>query len=338
MITTVYERNLTLVSKIRCAAVCMTVVVIFSSLFSFAGCRSKDDYLIKIGDYEITYKFYRYLYMNYRKEFDAEGYSEDELDAEARKNTLISLMTTCRVQTLADRYGITVPDSIIESVGASISEMKNEYDNEDDYKVALTGAYTDEELLREVMISSYLDDFVRQYVTAEKNGCIRSDDATVEEYIYSDFYRAVQILIKKDGNDDDDRHIAEEIYSRICSGESFESLSAEYNQDMSVDDPSDGYYFALGQMISEFEDAVVSIEENEIYPGVVESDIGYHIIKRLPLEPSYVNDNFNKLREVYKAKKYSDICCQTEDELDVEYTELYEVLTAQDYINGVMEH
>lgn len=313
-------------------------VIMLSGMLSLVGCGKKDDYIVKIGDYEITYEFYRYLYMNYRDELSSENYSEEELDKKAHENTMESLVTTCRVQTHADRYGVSVPDDIIQSIDNKISEMKSEYSSEEDYKKALADAYTDEKLLREIMVFAYLEDFVRQYMTAEQNGCIHSDDATVEAYIYSDFYRAVQILIKSEEEDREKELLAQSIYDRLCAGESFDSLSDEYNQDFSVDDPDDGYYFTKGQLLLEFEEAVLSIKENELYPGVVKSSVGYHIIKRLPLDPSYVDDNFNTLREIYKARKYNDICKETEKELKIEFTELYSSLTAQDYINDTVNN
>ncbi|MGM9615465.1 MAG: peptidylprolyl isomerase [Oscillospiraceae bacterium] len=67
----------------------------------------------------------------------------------------------------------------------------------------------------------------------------------------------------------------------------FDELCAEYTEDTGYAYYPDGYVFVEGQMVTEFEDAVEAMEVGQL-SGLVESDYGYHIIMRIPVEPDAV--------------------------------------------------
>lgn len=78
---------------------------------------------------------------------------------------------------------------------------------------------------------------------------------------------------------DESRLKAEEILSKVLGSSDFSELAIEFS-----DDPGSGAqggdlgWFPKGIMVKEFEDAVFSLREGEIYPEVVETSFGYHII------------------------------------------------------------
>lgn len=74
---------------------------------------------------------------------------------------------------------------------------------------------------------------------------------------------------------------AEEILNRVKAGEDFEKLAKEYSDDPGSKDKG-GLYEGIteGSFVPEFEKAVFSIENGQVYPELVESNFGYHIIKR----------------------------------------------------------
>lgn len=77
---------------------------------------------------------------------------------------------------------------------------------------------------------------------------------------------------------------AKELLAAAKAGdaENFRSMVAEYSDDAGKVSNPDGYLFTTGEMISEFESAVLALGENEI-SDIVESVYGYHIILRQPL-------------------------------------------------------
>lgn len=64
----------------------------------------------------------------------------------------------------------------------------------------------------------------------------------------------------------------------------FDELTAEYTDDNGYASYPDGYIFSEGEMVQPFEDAVKALEVGGL-SEVVESDLGYHIILRIPIDP-----------------------------------------------------
>ena len=67
----------------------------------------------------------------------------------------------------------------------------------------------------------------------------------------------------------------------------FDELTAEYTDDTGYAAYPDGYVFGAGEMVQEFEDAVRAMEIGDL-SEIVESDYGYHIILRIPVDPDAV--------------------------------------------------
>jgi len=78
---------------------------------------------------------------------------------------------------------------------------------------------------------------------------------------------------------------AEQILQRAKNGEDFATLANENTEDPGnknpKGEPQGGLYTNVqqGRMVKPFEDAALSLQPGQIYPDIVESDFGYHIIK-----------------------------------------------------------
>ncbi len=125
------------------------------------------------------------------------------------------------------------------------------------------------------------------------------DNATEEEmkdFYESEFVTAKHILlITEDKDKETVKKQAEELLVRIKKGEDFDKLMMEYSEDPGVADFPDGYTFSYGEMVEEFETAAYALKADQV-SELVESAYGYHIIKRMPLEPL---DDINEFRETY---------------------------------------
>ena len=75
---------------------------------------------------------------------------------------------------------------------------------------------------------------------------------------------------------------AEDVLKKAKSGADFDELILQYGEDPGMVNTPDGYVFTYGQMVEGFETAAFALGENEI-SDLVETEYGYHIIKRLPL-------------------------------------------------------
>lgn len=80
---------------------------------------------------------------------------------------------------------------------------------------------------------------------------------------------------------------AQGVLNRIKNGEDFATLAKEYSEDPGSKD-NGGLYegIGLGSFVSEYEDAVMAMNDGEVYPQLVKSSHGYHIIKREKVTPS----------------------------------------------------
>ena len=114
--------------------------------------------------------------------------------------------------------------------------------------------------------------------------------------------RASHILISNrddEGNDVSDeqkkknKEKAEEILKQAKEGVDFAQLAKEYSQDGSSENGGDLDFFSKDQMVEPFEKAAFSLKNGEIYPEIVETDYGYHIIKKT--DEKY--DDFDTIKE-----------------------------------------
>ncbi|MBE5040444.1 peptidylprolyl isomerase [Ructibacterium gallinarum] len=120
------------------------------------------------------------------------------------------------------------------------------------------------------------------------------DTSVLDQYTPDDKASVKHILIKTDdtaSNDteaaegeeaapaEDKRAKAEEILNRAKSGEDFDALMEEFNED--TGETEAGYTFGPGEMMPAFEEAAFKLKLNEI-SDLVETSYGYHIIKRIP--------------------------------------------------------
>lgn len=76
------------------------------------------------------------------------------------------------------------------------------------------------------------------------------------------------------------KEIAQSLLDRMKKGEKFETLVKQYSADVySKSSGGDIYYITAGSVIPEFEDAAYATEVGNIYPELVKTRFGYHILK-----------------------------------------------------------
>lgn len=90
---------------------------------------------------------------------------------------------------------------------------------------------------------------------------------------------------------DEKKKLAEEVLKKAQNGEDFDALIQKYGEDPGMASSPKGYIFKDGEMVPEFYQATAALKDNEI-SALVKTDYGYHIIKRVPLKESSL-DNMN---------------------------------------------
>lgn len=102
------------------------------------------------------------------------------------------------------------------------------------------------------------------------------DISVLSDYIGDKGASVQHVLILNDT--DDASQVAEEVLQKAKNGEDFLELMKQYNDDTS--EKESGYTFPEGEMVPTFETAAFSLKIGEI-SDIVESDYGFHIIKRI---------------------------------------------------------
>jgi peptidyl-prolyl cis-trans isomerase SurA len=93
--------------------------------------------------------------------------------------------------------------------------------------------------------------------------------------------RASHLMIRVDSTGEAAANkFAQSLLDSIKNGAKFEDMVLKYSQDQfSKPKFGDIFYFTAGQLPFEFEDAAYKTEKGKVYPEVVKTKFGYHIIK-----------------------------------------------------------
>ncbi len=89
----------------------------------------------------------------------------------------------------------------------------------------------------------------------------------------ADKIRCAHILVTKES-------VAKEVLDKLAKGESFGKLAEQYSIDGSKKHGGDLGIFGHGVMVKEFEKAAFALQKGQV-SGLVKTQFGYHIIKRL---------------------------------------------------------
>ncbi len=202
-------------------------------------------------------------------------------------------------------------------------------DNEERVIHALWGNLLSKELITWISENSDLSSQLRELYFGENSGHYPTD-AEVNAYLEeSGQYRAKHILLATIDLDtreplDEEavaqkKALADELLSQLRTAQEpivlFDQLMNEYSEDSGLAANPDGYTTRKGKMVAPFENAALALKSGEI-SDVVESDFGYHIILRLPMDPddfraecisSLMNDKIDQERERLGVEKTAAI-------------------------------
>ena len=299
---------------------------------------SDDRVVMKLGEYNVAYDFYRYLFMNTIKHFDngdKEYWNIAGNDVNKVKDYVLeSLKQTYSMFVLADKYDITLSEADLLDIETTIKQEKSGYSNEE-FKSALEKEYLTEELYEFLIKVQYLEYIVYSHITSDSSGILKIDDKTLEKEIEENFARATHILFTYENEEQrqSQKELAEQVLEKLKNGEDFETLKEEYSDDTDLKGNKDGYYFTHGEFNNMFEYSAFELKEGEI-SDIITTDVGFHIVKRLPLEKEYISKNFEQLRKQCMTSKYYEMIKEASGELNAEYTKEFKNIKLDTFNKG----
>lgn len=230
---------------------------------------------------------------------------------------------------LAEREGLTPDSKVAISVDQMYGDMAAQMKSEETVEHMLWAEMLSRELLIYLNESGDLSDQLRERYFGEDSGGYPTD-AEVQAWLDEQgIYRAKHILLATIDLDTreplDEAAVAQkkakadDILAQLCGAEDpitlFDQLMNEHSEDTGLAANPEGYTTEKGMMVAPFEEAALALKNGEI-SDIVESDFGYHIILRLPIDPESYRGQLTSQR----LKERAD---QLTKELGVEKTEAY---------------
>ncbi|MDO4187639.1 MAG: peptidylprolyl isomerase [Lachnospiraceae bacterium] len=267
-------------------------VILLLEVFVLAGCKKGDtkivftvgfdeDVVFKIEDITCTKSEIMVYLVNTENVYDEVfgeniwkvPYKEGTVEDQYKEAVLARLAQIKAMNLFARDKGITLDDKEIERVEGAANEYYSSLSNEEKNLLSV-----DEDTIKKMYSEFAIANKLYATVTEEVNPEISDDEArtvTVRSILiktYSIDSAGNRIDFSPEMKDDALKR-AYEIDAKIKSGEEFEILQADYNEDEKA-----SYSFSRGIMPKELEDVAFNMSEGEV-SGVIATEYGYHIIK-----------------------------------------------------------
>jgi parvulin-like peptidyl-prolyl isomerase len=282
----------------------MLVASVLCVGFSLCSCKKDSPVVIQVGNEKITD-----AKLNERLAATPAEYQKYASTAIGKKQFIDAILKETVVVEAAKKAGVEKREEYKNALSAFESEQKKQLL---DYKNGL-------------LIESYIK---------EIHETVEPSDEEIQKYYDNNkalfdepiAYTVRHVLVS-------DLQSAQNALDRLNNGESFEKVAKEVSQD--TGSASNGGLvgpFKKGDLVPEFEEAVVNLKTNEM-SGIVETPYGYHIVfkvseKKLPaisfdqaketirktLEKEKFNNWFNKQKEKLNVKVNYDLSLASSEE------------------------
>ena len=283
----------------------MTVSTALFSCTKLSSSKLETETVMRIGDYEIPYELYRYIVLNFKKDYP------DAADDELKGKTEAALLDIYAILITAEKYGLSVNDEYFETVADKEAEVAVEKaGGKDEYKKELEDAYMNDSVFRFLTKKDAV--YGELYYAMEEAGKIETDKEKIKALAMSDEFVCVkQVLIVGENPDktgelyykpakkhtnDEAKKIAENVREKALAGENFDSLVRDFGESLYMIQNPDGYYVCRGMWEDGVFDVIAGLETGEI-SEVCESTAGYSVFLRCEKNEKYVESHTEKIME-----------------------------------------
>lgn len=268
----------------------------------------RDTVVATVGGHDITAAELLYWVNtqaeNYMSQLQYMGYMDtvvpwsDELEANLLNGALETAAFYRLLPVIGEELGLELTQEDLDFPAQDLALCVEELGSEETMTHWLWFRMMDEELYSQLYYGGRIFKMLQEHLFGEE-GDLYPTDAEVKACIEDDlgYYRVKHILISARDSQTDEplddaakaekKAQAEDILAQLQQADDvvalFDELMHEYSEDPGLAAYPDGYEAYPGQMVPEFEQASLQLKDGEI-SGLVESDHGYHIILRLPLD------------------------------------------------------
>ena len=276
-----------------------------------------DKVVMTIGDIEITYETYRYLYMSCRNNYESKNITKtvDEIKAEV----LEELFYESAVMTLANRYNANLTDKQKKDIDTHVQTLVNTYkEYGSDLDETLAENYMTQKVYKEsYAFENYLTGNVFDYCKNKDNNILDFSEDAVDALMKQ--YNRVQMIYVSVGEARDDAAAvakADGILKMLADGEDFEKTAKGYSDDIGSD-LTVGVYFQPGEIDNTIETIYNTLNEGDYSKEAIKTENGYYIIRRVAADKKYFTEN------LYPYYAFNEMLKETKAGLSVVYTEFF---------------
>jgi len=208
----------------------------------------------------------------------------EEVKAEA-KDQIVAVKMACKK---AEEAGIKLTDEDKVNINNQVDSFKSQIQQMGISQMGITYSdyiteflYTNQETIEEIMKDTYIANLYNASLVADK------------------FVSAKHILVgfAAEGEEPTEGQLPKadalakitDIKKQLDGGADFDKLMKENSTDPGLETAPNGYTFAKGAMVPEFEAAAFALKDGEV-SDIVETSYGYHILKNVPTTTSSVAD------------------------------------------------
>ena len=288
----------------------LLILVISVSLCACAG----RNYALKIGDRKVTPEQYKAAAISIKTQFLSENGIEETKDLWTQFiDTSYSATTQEYLDAMIQSYLIEYNLYAIhfDELGLSLPQQKTDeieeildgYVKQHGSKEKLDAALKKQGFSYDEYKAQFENEAKKEEVILHYFGPESTENPTSHEDMktyYNEYYTKVKhIFISTKDDKSNDYSVKEKeelgqkaqlIYERAANGEDFESLIDQYNEDPGMATNPDGYIFSTEDTSynKAFHNAAFEMEAGEI--RLVQSNLGYHIMKRYPFMTEEITD------------------------------------------------
>ena len=224
---------------------------------------------------------------------------EDQIRQKAADLTVKELRHFLAVRELATGYELSLDKETREGIAETVKKA-----TESD----LNAAHMTAECYFNLLLNDSLEALLFDYMTEEATGVIDSTDETVEKDLREHFYAAVQIYVPAG----EDRAAALERAQALAEQAEGADIQAFVKLAVAEGDAAGIRYFTDGYAEPFFEEAVKALQPGET-SKLIESGMGYHLIRRVALDENYLRENFESLRYDFLTRRYNELVAEKAD-------------------------
>ncbi len=218
-----------------------------------------------------------------------------------KQDVLSSVKQQLVLENMAEKYGAQLTSEQEAAMAQSDADYIEQYGSEEAFEAEIAKLGMRRGTYDRITRTNYLYQNLFTLYSTEGSALYTSEEelavyAAQQGYITADhILLATQDLATGEALSDEEiaakKALAEELAEKLnaYTGDDlagyFASLADEYSEDTGRAANPTGYTFTTGSMVQAFEDAAYALGEGEV-SGIVESEFGYHILLRLPLDRS----------------------------------------------------